>query len=123
MPRKTPPAWDPNGDLEKKLAEILGAPALRVVKAPKSENWSKNYAEYEKSTDPDKVPCVFCGKPLNGKSARYWLHDIGGGGGLYLHPGDEHLYVTDGADMGTYPIGEDCLRRRPELKPFTTRKT
>ena len=112
---------DKDGNLEAKLTELLAAPMLRTVLSPKSASWSANYERYEAACDPNMVPCVICGKPINAKVARYWLHDIGGGRGLYLHPGDEDRYVPNGADMGNSPIGENCLRSRPELKPFATR--
>ncbi len=54
-------------------------------------------------------PCVVCAKEVDPATARY-VHLIDGGG-VILHPGDEHLYVPDGGDVGGHPIGPDCAKR------------
>jgi hypothetical protein len=54
-------------------------------------------------------PCIVCGKEVNPKTARY-VHLINGGH-IVLHPSDEHLYESDGGDVGGQPIGPDCAKR------------
>ncbi len=59
--------------------------------------------------------CIVCGLPT--PSPRFYCHVIEGGG-VALHPDDEHLYVPDGGDMCHLPLGSECLRKHPQLKPF-----
>ena len=66
----------------------------------------------------DAYPCVVCGIPVT--RPRFVCHVIEGGG-VALHPEDEALYVPDGGDMCCQPVGTDCLRRHPELKPYASR--
>lgn len=60
-------------------------------------------------------PCVVCGLPV--ARPRFYVHMIEGGG-VALHPDFEATWVADGGDMGLYPVGPECLRRHPELKPY-----
>ena len=64
-------------------------------------------------------PCVVCGRPIvEGREA----------GRLYVHAGGtavvtEEEYdimetVESGAGLGGWPIGRDCLRKHPELRPY-----
>lgn len=69
--------------------------------------------------DENSYPCVICG--LSVSKPRFHCHMIGGGG-VALHPDDESEFAADSSeqagDMGFYPVGSDCLRRFPEMKPF-----
>lgn len=75
-----------------------------------------------RAAGPDAYPCVICGIPVN--KPRFMCHVVGGGG-VALHPDDEHLFAADEAalngDVGCHPVGADCLRRFPEMKPFVFR--
>jgi hypothetical protein len=73
----------------------------------------------ERGQTGSSYPCVVCG--VHVRSPKWELHMISGGG-VALHPADEALFAADeaasGGDMGFYPIGADCLRQHPELRPF-----
>ncbi len=68
----------------------------------------------------DESPCVVCGRPvkLNGKQKTVWVH-MGGSHVVTLEEG-EHLNATghQGADLGEQAVGNDCLRKHPELKTY-----
>lgn len=66
----------------------------------------------------DAYPCVICGIPVT--KPRFYCHEIEGGG-VALHPADEAKYQPDGGDLGCQPVGSDCLRRFPEMKPYSVR--
>jgi hypothetical protein len=57
-------------------------------------------------------PCIVCGLPIDGQKAK-WIHVIDGGCRA-AEDGDE---IDPGGDMYWHPIGPDCLRRQPQLKP------
>jgi hypothetical protein len=69
--------------------------------------------------DGNSYPCVICGIAVT--KPKFMCHMIGGGG-VALHPDDENLFAQDAeaqrGDLGCQPIGTDCLRRYPEMKPF-----
>lgn len=66
----------------------------------------------------DGYPCVVCGKRI---ARPRWM--------VHLHKGGSHIVTAaeaaelnaaghEGGDMGAYPLGTDCLRRHPRLKPY-----
>lgn len=88
---------------------------MRTITIPK--NPAPEEMKRARNTEAS-YPCVICGLPVS--KPRFYCHMIGGGG-VALHPADEAEYQPDGGDMGSYPVGSDCLRRFPEMKPFTVR--
>lgn len=63
----------------------------------------------------DAYPCIVCGLPV--PYPRFMVHVIKGGG-VALHAADENAYQPDGGDLGLYPIGPECRKRYPELRPY-----
>jgi hypothetical protein len=43
------------------------------------------------------------------------------GGGLLIVTEEEAATMAENEDLGGYPIGADCLRRHPEVKPYAVR--
>lgn len=61
------------------------------------------------------TPCLICGKGIKNLDKAAWVHVVAGGG-MILRP---DLEWEDGlSDLGAQPIGADCLRQHPELKPY-----
>jgi len=71
----------------------------------------------------NEASCVICDKPvkLGPKTAMVWVH-----------MGDNHIVTPEegrrldesgqaGASLGYQPVGSDCLRRNPALKPYVVR--
>lgn len=63
-------------------------------------------------------PCVICNRDV--KHPRYTLHVVDAGFHA-VHPDDEP-YDDGGSDLGYLPIGTECLRRFPQLKPYVHRE-
>lgn len=82
-----------------------------MIEIPHHPNYSKN----QERITGDAYPCVVCGKAVtrpNPKQVRMWL-------GTALVTDAEAEALNDPAsDMGYYPIGNDCLRKHPELRPY-----
>jgi hypothetical protein len=51
-------------------------------------------------------PCIMCGKHI--AKPKFMVH-VGHGGNYALDPA---------GDLGGFPIGVDCLRKNPTLKPY-----
>ncbi len=69
-------------------------------------------------------PCLICGRPIrseNPKMVRLWS----GGGTIVTTEEAEKLLAEDNekwapGDMYYYPVGPECLRKHPELKPYAS---
>jgi hypothetical protein len=68
------------------------------------------------------TPCVVCAKPIKDGAAPY-LHLHHGGCAIVTDAEADGLNAAgqDGADCGCWPIGSDCLRAHPEVKPYLVR--
>lgn len=63
---------------------------------------------------PNALACACCELPV--PSPEFWVHIINGGGEA-LYAEDEQRYTSDGADLGCYPVGPECAKKYPVLKP------
>lgn len=75
---------------------------------------SVNYSKNSEKANGNEAPCVLCGKPV--KNVRYEVH---------LHRGGSHVVTEKEAlnldlaeDMGMYPLGSECYRSCPEIRPY-----
>jgi hypothetical protein len=66
----------------------------------------------------DRYMCVICRLAM--PSPKFMCHVIDGGG-VALHPEDESIYVPDGGDLLFHPVGSDCLRKHPAMKPYAVK--
>lgn len=57
-----------------------------------------------------KAPCAACGRELNVKGKRWYVHVIDGGSSV-LHPDHEATYETDDGEMGFQPVGPECRKK------------
>jgi len=73
-------------------------------------DFAKNQAKAGKLT-----PCVICGKGMANDRVQKMIR-VGGGGSCFLPP---DAPVDPAGDMGSFPIGSDCLRKHPELHAMT----
>lgn len=81
------------------------------MKIPKSADYAANLRRYRGG---DRQPCVVCGRPV--KAPTFMVECVNGGLDECVLPGTAD--TTDAAYMGAFPVGPDCLRRHPELRPF-----
>lgn len=83
-----------------------------MLKLPVHASYGKNYlgvGEYD--------PCCVCGKAV--KAPRTYLHVHAGGAAVVTE--DEARTLPANADLGMQPVGPECLREHPELKPYVQR--
>jgi hypothetical protein len=90
------------------------APSLRIPKSPAPANLCKN------AYRDGYAPCIVCGRgvKLANHKLFVWVHE--GGGHVVTTEEGERLNASgeSGADLGSQPIGRDCLKKFPELKPY-----
>lgn len=86
----------------------------RIVEIPQSENYYNGPAAYG-----DRLTCIVCNRPVTAKNPAY-LRVVESGGYAVL-PQFQDEYDGDAGDLGLYPIGPNCLRRYPQLKPYIQR--
>ena len=84
----------------------MAVAAERPIKIPRSPHYREDLGE--------GYPCVVCGKHI--PEPKYMVHLVEGGSHA-LHP-DFEPYDRPEADLGWYPLGADCLRQHPELRPY-----
>jgi len=65
----------------------------------------------------DWYPCFVCQVPCNPKGAK--LIHLCGGGSLVRDPQED---CGGTGCLASYPVGPNCLRRHPELKPYVSRR-
>lgn len=65
----------------------------------------------------DLYPCLICGRPI--AKPKYSLHLWYGS--MAVTEEEAAALVAkegDGGDTGFYPVGSDCLKKHPELRPY-----
>lgn len=64
-------------------------------------------------------PCVICGREVKPGPKTAYVH-LHYGGGVAILPEEEEQANREcpGGNLGAYPVGADCLRKHPELKPY-----
>ena len=87
---------------------------LRKIDIPKRE-LPERLVEARRRRHGDAYTCIVCGLPM--PQPKFMCHVIDGGG-TALHVDDEEAYRPDGGDLAFLPLGTDCLRQHPELKPY-----
>lgn len=86
-----------------------------LVPAETTSDWHENS---QTRCSGDDWPCVICGRGIkNAETKSRWLHLVDGGM-HFLRPGVD--WDDDASDLGSHPIGADCLKKRPWLRPFVT---
>ena len=84
-----------------------------MIEIPKHQNYNKNFDRPYKK-DVDVYRCVICGRPC--PEPKYMINEHKGGGTAVT---EQEAATLDGAgDMGMQPIGADCLKKHPELRPY-----
>lgn len=64
------------------------------------------------------TPCVICGKGIKDSSNPPMVR-VHGGWGLIVTD-EEAATMVESQDCGGWPIGRDCLKKHPEIKPYVT---
>src|SRR5258706_7089060 len=92
------------------LVEVAGE-----MEIPYHKDFHKNQ---ERSGNGEYPPCIVCGRGIKAANPAY----------VHVHCGGSHVVteahaatLSPGADLGFYPIGPCCLKKHPELRPYTHR--
>lgn len=81
-----------------------------------SDRYSENQDRFP--CKGDAYPCVICGRPCPNPKYMIWCHN-GGNTAVTLAEGHRlNKSGHAGADLGMQPIGADCLRKNPQLRPY-----
>lgn len=79
-----------------------------MIELPRSPNYQKNAARIR----GDYAPCAVCGKAvIKGNKA---VHIVRGGG----YVANQFDAIDPAGDCGIWPIGPECIKAHPELKPY-----
>ena len=73
-----------------------------------------NYDKNEQRCESDETPCIICGKGVK-NPWRYTVHLFYGN---TLVTADEAQSLDESGDLGAWPIGDDCLKKHPEVAPY-----
>lgn len=60
------------------------------------------------------TPCIICGKGIR----EPWPHTVHLYMGATLVTEEEAKTIDESGDLGGWPIGNDCLRKHPEIRPY-----
>lgn len=85
-----------------------------MTDVPYSPNYHRNKRRPVPARARDALPCALCGLPV--VNVRYEVHVHDGGGKLVTE--EEAATMDPAADLGFHPVGPDCVRRHPELRPY-----
>lgn len=83
-----------------------------MIEIPRHPNYSKN----QQKAPADSAPCACCGKPV--RNPVYWIATYQG---YYAVTEAELIALDPSGDSGGFPIGADCLKKHPELKPYVVK--
>lgn len=87
-----------------------------MIKVPQDSNYWKNESKFP--CKGPTYPCVICGRPCPKPKFMVWLH-MGGTHLVTVEEGEKlRASGKDEGDVGGHPIGSDCLKKHPELKPY-----
>lgn len=83
---------------------------------------SDHTANQERVDTLKYMPCIVCGRAIKSETPAmvrvYW------GSHIVTAEEAEQLHISEGGDGGDlyyYPIGPDCLRRHPGIRPYVRR--
>jgi hypothetical protein len=90
-----------------------------MIKIPVNDNYSE--IEEAHPCKGDEYPCIICGKPVKSPKYLVWVHM----GGSHAVTEEEGIQLNqqghEGADLGYYPIGANCLNKHTSLKPYVSK--
>jgi hypothetical protein len=66
----------------------------------------------------DETPCIVCGKGCKNPQWMVHLSD----GGMYIVTEQEAQEMNDNLEMGWWPVGTDCYRNNPEIRPYAVKQ-
>jgi len=84
----------------------------------------KQNPDYHKHADKcgSEYPCVVCGRGI--PKPVHYVHLYYGSMAVTEEEAAEFARKDGdgGGDLGHYPVGSDCLKRHPEIRPYLVRR-
>lgn len=102
---------------EEPAVEETPAPAQIGYKYDYSPAREKNERNY-KGEPGVHEPCFICGKAVDTTKPHYMVHIVDGGGIAATE--EEAKHFDPNGDMGSFPVGSECIRKQPGLKSRAT---
>jgi hypothetical protein len=94
------------------VVEVVEVKPTGEIEIPYHKDYHKNK---ERTGNGEYPPCIVCGRGIKASDpAMVHVHH----GGTHLVTEERAAQLNPAADMYLFPIGPDCLKRHPELKPF-----
>ena len=82
---------------------------------------SRAKSERDRGRHPaNATPCIVCGRPVKITPRTAWVHVHMGGSHIVTE--EEAKGLDEAAGLGGWPVGADCLRTHPEVKPYVIRE-
>lgn len=92
-----------------------------MIDIPRIKNYHDN-SERTNANGEGNCPCIVCGRAIN-MDRPHWMVYVHGGGSVIVTE-TEHTEMNranERGDLGCYPIGPECLRKHPDIKPYAIR--
>lgn len=90
-----------------------------MIKIPTNDNYFEMTEKFPCKGDAQS--CVVCGRPCLNSKYMVWVHN-GGIDAVTAKEGEALNEEGSDGDLGMHPVGSDCLKRHPELKPYVFKK-
>lgn len=86
-----------------------------MIKIKYHENMERNLNKYP-CRNGNEWPCIFCGKRVNIRTAKFWVRV--GNGGTHIVSDKEQVALGPASDLGMNPVGADCWKVHKEAHPY-----
>lgn len=74
---------------------------------------SKHYVDHAFT---GKAPCIICNREV--KNPKFWIHIVDGGTKI-IDPNQK--WSDPNSDLGLHPVGSDCIRKHPQIRPYVVK--
>lgn len=111
----SPRWWNDTNDLIAHIEDDLRGDRAMAIEIPFNDDFGE---QMDRTGSHGRSPCIVCGRQC--PNPRYMVHVHGGLQTIVTEEEAEQLNNSDesGGDMGMWPIGTDCLKKHPELRPY-----
>ena len=66
--------------------------------------------------------CIVCSKPINTDRHKLWVRILYGCYICTAAEAEKEEAESPGSDTGYYPVGKECIKRFPQIKPYVEEK-
>jgi hypothetical protein len=82
-----------------------------------------DHRQNEQRCKSGETPCAICGKGIKQGAKVKWIH-IHDGGQYVVTEAEAAVFDAEdkvqnvSSELGWWPVGNECMRKHPELKPY-----